>query len=251
MERKVKILVVEDEMLIGAKIALYLAELGYEVTGVLPRAEDALPHVLEDMPDMALLDVRLKGKMDGIELAETLQKEYSLPVIFLTANADDGTFNRAKNAKPFAFLQKPFRKTELKRALELAVTQMELAAAPHEAEHVTDREEEKDAFLLRDRIFLRTKDRMVKILYSDILYVEAERSYCKVVTTQQEYLMTMPMKKFEDMLPIELFQRSHRSYLVNLHHVEAIVESQLMVGEKYLPLSSSLREAFLRRLNAG
>lgn len=251
MERKIKILIVEDEMLIGAKIGLFLAELGYEVTGMLPRAEDALLHILEDMPDMALLDVRLKGPMDGIQLGEILHREHQLPVIFLTANADDDTFHRAKAAKPFAFLQKPFRKTELKRALELALSRMELEASPEVPEQANEQAEEKEAYLLRDRIFLRFKERMVKILYHDILYVEAERSYCKLVATHREYILSMPLKKFEDILPSELFQRTHRSFLVNLHHVDEVVEGQVLVGEHLLPLSNSLREAFMKRLYAG
>jgi len=249
MERKVKILIVEDEMLIGAKIALFLAELGYEVTGLLPKAEDALPHVLEDMPDMALLDVRLKGEMDGIALAEALHSAHNLPVIFLTANTDDDTFGRAKRARPFAFLQKPFRKTELKRALELAVSRMELAALPEGAvDSAAGEKEKKDAFLLRDRIFLRFKDRMVKILYDDILYVQADRSYCQVVTPHREYLLTMALKNFEALLPAEWFQRTHRSYLVNLRHIEEVVESELIVGDKRLPLGGNWREALMKRL---
>lgn len=100
MDNSIKILVVEDEMLIGAKIAMFLSELGYEVTAILPRAEEALTHVLENMPDMALLDVSLKGEMDGIALAEALHSAHQLPVIFLTANSDDATFQRAKAAKP-------------------------------------------------------------------------------------------------------------------------------------------------------
>ena len=100
MEHKVKILVVEDEMLIGAKIALYLSELGYEVTALLPRAEEALQHVQDDLPDLALLDIQLRGDMDGITLAELLYTQHKIPVIFLTANTDDATFNRAKAARP-------------------------------------------------------------------------------------------------------------------------------------------------------
>ncbi len=253
MEQKIKVLIVEDEMLIGMEIAHFLDEMGYEVTAVLPRAEDALPLVLENMPDMALLDVRLKGDMNGIVLGEILNREYNLPIIFLTANGDDDTFERSKVAKPFAFLQKPFQKTGLKRILELAASRMELAARPEGMEPTADNGEEdkKEVYLLRDRIFLRFKDRMIKILHNDILYVEADRSYCQVVTTQRKYLLTMSMKKFEDMLPADSFQRTHRSYLVNLHHVEELGEGQVVVGDHHLPLSSGLRDAFLKRLNAG
>jgi DNA-binding LytR/AlgR family response regulator len=244
MESKLKILVVEDEMLIGAKISLFLTELGYEVTAILPRAEEALVHVQENLPDIALLDVRLKGDMDGIALAEALQAEHKLPIIFLTANSDDDTFQRAKAAKPFAFLAKPFRKTELQRAIELTISRMEDEA---NSGPVAPKTEEDNAFLLDDRIFVRYKDRMVKIVFDDIRYVEADRNYCRIFTQSKEYLLTMPMKALEDKLPPAHFQRIHRSHIVNLAHVDEVAEGYVVIGSKQLPLSQSLREGFLKR----
>lgn len=244
MEGKLKILVAEDEMLIGAKISLFLTELGYEVTAILPRAEEALVHVLDNLPDIALLDVRLKGEMDGIALAEALQKQHKLPIIFLTANSDDDTFNRAKAAKPFAFLAKPFRKTELQRAIELTISRMEDEATNGP---VTPKTEEENTFLLDDRIFVRYKDRMVKIVFHDIRYVEADRNYCRIFTQNKEYLLTMPMKALEDKLPPAQFQRIHRSHIVNLGHVDEVAEGHVVIGTKLLPLSQSLREGFLKR----
>lgn len=244
MEHKVKILIVEDEMLIGAKISLFLSELGYEVTALLPRAEEALVHIHEDLPDLALLDIQLRGDMDGIALAEILHTQHKIPVIFLTANTDDATFNRAKAAKPFAFLAKPFRKTELQRALELAITRMESEANP---EPIAPKTEEDNAFLLDDRIFVRFKDRMVKILFDTIRYVEADRNYCRIFTPDREYLLTMPLKSIEAKLPAAKFQRIHRSHIVNLAHVDEVSEGHVHIGDTHLPLSQSLREEFLKR----
>ncbi|MCA1745511.1 MAG: response regulator, partial [Bacteroidales bacterium] len=200
MEAKVRIMVVEDEMIIAAKVGMFLTELGYEVSAILPGAEDALAHVARSSPDIALLDIQLQGDMDGIALAQELRNKYQLPVIFLTANADDATFERAKAARPFAFLQKPFRKTELQRILELAIARM---AGQHD---VTDPKQiPDDGFCLDDRIFVRHNDKMVKIMFADILHVAADRSYCQIVTTDKEYLLTMPMKRLEDKLPAASF----------------------------------------------
>ena len=81
MDTSVKILVVEDEMLIGAKISMLLTNLGYEVTGILPRGEGAIVQVEENKPDIIVLDINLKGKIDGIETATILQRK-NIPVIF-------------------------------------------------------------------------------------------------------------------------------------------------------------------------
>ena len=93
MSTLIKILVVEDEMIIGAKISMQLTSLGYEVTGMLPRGEEAILHVADNRPDIVLLDINLKGKLDGIETAIQLQQHGPIPVIYLTANSDEATFN--------------------------------------------------------------------------------------------------------------------------------------------------------------
>lgn len=245
-ETAIKILIVEDEMLIAAKISMFLTELGYEVTGILPRAEEALLSVEENPPDIALLDIHLKGEMDGIALARALHTGAHIPVIFLTANSDDATFDRARVAKPYAFLSKPFNKTDLQRALELTIA---LMGADNTGTDSTQQVSEESSFILSDRIFVRNKDRMVKILFEAILYLEAERNYCRIITKTREYLLTMPMKSLEDKLPGH-FQRIHRSHIVNLLHVEEMDDATVTVGQKTLPLSKSWKEELLRRIKA-
>jgi len=78
-----KILIVEDEMIIGAKISMYITNMGYEVIGLLAKGEEALVHIRSNRPDIILLDIRLKGEMDGIETAQEMQLEYDIPVIYI------------------------------------------------------------------------------------------------------------------------------------------------------------------------
>ncbi|NEN22160.1 response regulator transcription factor [Cryomorpha ignava] len=243
-DKPVKILVVEDEMIIAAKISMYLIEMGYEVTGIIPRSEEVLNHLELNDPDIVLLDIQLKGDMDGVELAALLIKEHPIPVIFLTANADEETFQRAKDTKPYAFLTKPFKKIDLKRTLELTISRM--------AENTVDAIEvnEPDGTPLTDRIFVLHKDRKVKIMLETILYIEAERNYCNIVTTDGNYLLTMPMKNLEMSLPSSSFQRIHRSHIVNINHVDELDEGTIVVGGKLLGLSKTYRKEFLRRINS-
>lgn len=248
MDANIKILIVEDEMLIGAKISMLLTEFGYDITALLPRAEEALVHVTENQPDIALLDVQLRGEMDGISLAEILHKEHGIPVIFLTANADDDTFHKAMLTRPYAFLTKPFKKIDLHRAIELTISRL---AEDHASSLTTEtiKQEENNSYILADRIFIRHKERMVKILFDAILFVEAERNYCRIQTRHQEYLLTMPMKNLESRLPVTHFQRIHRSHIVNLNHVDEVAEGYVYVNGKALSLSPTMKVEFLRRFN--
>jgi DNA-binding LytR/AlgR family response regulator len=236
----IKILIVEDEMLIGAKISMFLSELGYEVTGILPRAEEALNHIQENSPDIALLDIHLKGDMDGIALAQTLMQTHRIPVVFLTANSDDSTFQRAKTAQPYAFLSKPFNKTDLQRALELAIARMTNRKEVPENKPASD-------FVLADRIFIHHKNRTIKVLFETIQYIEAERNYCRIVTSTKEYTLSMPMKNLESSLP-DFFQRIHRSHIVNLKCLDEIDDFSVRVGSALLPVGKSFKEDLMRRI---
>jgi DNA-binding LytR/AlgR family response regulator len=238
--KSVKILVVEDDPHTATNIATFLSELGYDITAIVPSAEAAVLQLTENHPDLVLLDIQLNGGMDGIELGHILQDEHEIPVLFLTANADDATFNRAKEAKPYAFLPKPIVKLDLKRALELTLGLL------YDEDDAADEEDASN--VLDDRIFVRYKERMVKIMLDTILFVEAERNYCRVVTHSKEYLLTMPMKSLEDKLPTTHFQRIHRSHIVNMTHVDEVAEGAVIIGQKVLPLSKSLREEFLLRI---
>ncbi len=246
MDTLIKILVVEDEMIIGAKISMQLTSLGYEVTGILPRGEEAILHVQQNKPDIILLDINLKGKIDGIETARQIQLQNNIPVIYLTANSDEVTFNRAKPTKPAAFISKPFKQLDLQRAIELTISRMaeqENGSQPQENPGDTEQ-----PFILSDRIFVRHKEKMVKIMLADILYMEADRNYSRIFTTTKEYVLSITLKTIEERLPVKLFQRIHRSYIINIMHVDEVAESHAIIAQKPIPLGIGMKEQLMMRL---
>ncbi|MEM8524794.1 MAG: response regulator [Bacteroidota bacterium] len=240
----IKILIVEDEMIIAAKISLHLEQLGYEVTGIIPRGEEAVVHCRENAPDILLLDINLKGLIDGVETAQVLQKEMKVPIIYLTANADEVTFNRAKSTRPYAFISKPYKKLDLQRAIELTVSR----TAEYKGISIKDETTQEDSYLLSDRIFVRHNNKMVKLFLKDILYVEAERSYCRIFSRESEYLLSIPLKDLVEKLQAEQFMRVHRSFLINLQQVDEVAESHVVIKKKAVPLGKSYREEFLQRI---
>jgi len=229
MDNLIKILVVEDEMLIGAKISMQLANMGYEVTGILPGGEEAVLHLKENKADVVLLDIHLKGKIDGIETAKQIKKQSNIPIIYLTANADEATFNRAKTTRPAAFISKPFKQLDLQRAIELTISRM----AHDEIKTTTVNNIINEVpVILSDRIFVRCKEKMVKIMVSDILYIEADRNYSRIFTGNKEFLLSTTLKIIEEKLSRNLFVRIHRSYLINLAHVDEVAESYVVIMQK-------------------
>ncbi|MEO8821675.1 MAG: response regulator [Ginsengibacter sp.] len=245
MDHLIKILVVEDEMIIGAKISMQLTNLGYDVTGILPHGEEAVLHVKENHTDIILLDINLRGPLDGIETAKQIQRFSCVPIIYLTANSDEATFNRAKTTKPAAFISKPFKQLDLQRAIELAICRM---AETQTGPLLITESNGEQPFILNDRIFVRYKDKMIRIMIPDILYIEADRNYSRIFTRDKEYLLSITLKTIEEKLSANLFVRIHRSYIINIAQVDEVGESYVIITNKPIPLSAGLKDHLLEKI---
>jgi diguanylate cyclase len=117
----VKILIVEDELLIANNLARKLSKLGYEIVEIVSSGEKAIQMVGEKQPNLVLMDIVIKGEIDGIQAAAQISKKYGIPVIYLTAYADDETLSRAKSTTPFGYILKPFKDRELQVTIEIAL----------------------------------------------------------------------------------------------------------------------------------
>ncbi|MCW5314161.1 response regulator [Nostoc sp. KVJ3] len=116
-----KILVVEDEAIVAKDLQHRLVRFGYTVPVIASSGEEAINQAVEISPDLVLMDIKLKGKMDGIEAAQEIHKHLDIPIIYLTAYADESTLIRAKIAEPFCYLLKPFKEKELQTNIEITL----------------------------------------------------------------------------------------------------------------------------------
>ncbi|MGB0423259.1 MAG: response regulator, partial [Flavobacteriales bacterium] len=117
----VNILVTEDESIVRKDIERSLKKLGYNVVGSADTGEKAISLAKELKPDLALMDIMLKGDMTGIEAASEIKKAIDIPVIFLTAYADESTLNKAKITEPHAYILKPFKEIDIHTSIEMAM----------------------------------------------------------------------------------------------------------------------------------
>ncbi|MBU1564711.1 MAG: response regulator [Proteobacteria bacterium] len=131
--KKWEIMIVEDEVLIAAELAQQLNSLGYNVPVSVTSGEKALEKLAEVTPDLILMDIQLKGELDGIETAMHIHDHHKIPVIFLTAFADDTFLQKAKTSEPFGYLIKPIDIRELHSTIEMALFK---AAAEREKEQL-------------------------------------------------------------------------------------------------------------------
>jgi DNA-binding LytR/AlgR family response regulator len=246
MNENVKILIVEDDMIIAAKISMQLTKLGYEVTGIVSRGEEAVRHAVDNIPDIVLLDINLKGKLDGVETATQMQLTANIPIIYVTANTDEGTFNRAKATRPHAFIGKPINNLDLQRAIELTISR--LAEQHHFSSETEEPTTSETPFVLSDRIFVRNGGRMIKIFIADILYIEADRNYCQIFAKNQKHTLAITLKNMEEKLPAAEFLRIHRSFIANISQIDEVSEHHVLISGQQLSLSNAYREELLKRI---
>jgi two-component system cell cycle sensor histidine kinase/response regulator CckA len=131
---KPKLMIVEDDHIVAMDLQGILQSLGYVVSAVVSRGEEAIEKADQTRPDLALMDIRLRGDMDGIETAEQFRTRFDIPVVFLTAYADKTTLERAKLTAPLAYVIKPFDQRELHSAIEVALYRYQMERRLRESE---------------------------------------------------------------------------------------------------------------------
>lgn len=246
---KVKILVVEDESIVSKDIQHSLKRLGYIVCGAASTAEKAVDLVAEEKPDIVLMDIMLKGDMNGIEAAEIVKREYHIPVIFLTAYADEVTLAKAKVTEPYGYIIKPFKEIDLHTSIEMALYK-----------HKKEKEVEKERDLLyslvegkesKDFIFVKSNSRLVKLNTKDIYFIEALKDYVVINTLDKRYTIHSTMKDIERKLGDDDFARVHRSFIVRLDKIATIEypNLQLEKDKKMIPIGGSYKDHLVKRLN--
>ncbi|MBF9251869.1 LytTR family transcriptional regulator DNA-binding domain-containing protein [Pontibacter sp. 172403-2] len=242
---KPKILISEDEVIIAEDIAASLEELGYEICAI-DSGEETLNIIRETQPDLVLLDINLRGKADGVEIGARIRQEFNLPFIYLTAYADKATLDRAKKTEPDGFLVKPFDEKGLRSAIEIALYK-------HDNQNGKGidgtQQNAKEQEVATDYIFVKVKHRIIKVQYSNILWVEAYDNYSFIVTADQKYLVSSTLKDMEQKLPPQNFVRVHRSYIANLDMIEALEENAVVFAKGDIPIGKSYKKTLMSRFN--
>lgn len=240
---KLKLLIVEDDPIIAADLERAMKKMGYEVLDAVESGEEALEVVAQDPPDLVLMDIQLEGDLDGIDTAHMISKKQAIPIIYLTSNTDERTFNRAKLTQPHGFLSKPFRLTDIKHSIDLAF--LDDNPSP---EAIEKNEKETRTVKIKESVFVKSRDHLVKIKLAEIMYIEADSCYCTIKTIDESHLIVSTLKKFSSSIENDSLIRIHRSYIVHLQHIDKIGDAYVMIDNKMIPIGRSFREAFFSKI---
>lgn len=235
-----KIGIVEDDLIIARSIEEMLLASGYSVAGPARRYTEAVDLLEHERPDLMLLDIRISGKMDGIDLAHTIRRSFGMPFIFLTANTDSQTIARAKEVEPAAFLAKPVTKAQLFAAIEIAV-------AAHSGRQQATATPVVPAAGGTPGIFVKDGGAFRRIFFDEILYAEILDNYLRLVMQNGEFVV-MRSTLGEFLLEAPGFLQTHRSYAVASTRISKVSVSEVEVGTHTIPMSKTYRSGIFEAL---
>ncbi len=221
---QITVVILEDNPITAQDLREILQENGIKVLKTFFSAEDALKEWDKIPADLWLVDIKLKGELTGIDFAKSISEASEVPFIFLTANSDKHTVDEAIAIGPASFLTKPFDDKDVVIAIELAVqnsvNKKPIVAPPNQLPFV----------------FLKNGNKFTKVALDHISYLEADGSYCKVITEDQEYTLSCNLNHFSSNINNGSFLRIHRSYSVNVDSISGIDSDYIYVNEKTLPI---------------
>jgi DNA-binding LytR/AlgR family response regulator len=239
---QVRILIVEDEILVAQDFAARLTEAGYDIVGLASSVKEAQDFIDSNKIDIALLDIMLDEGGTGIEVAKYLNTHQPVPFIFISSLVDSQTVEKAKEVSPSAYLVKPFVTRELHIAIEIALNRFEKGGQAD----TTPMPETTDHVVLPGRVFIKTQSRFERIDLKDILWLEAESNCTTVVTQAKNYLLTVTLSTLHERLNNPLFIRVHRSYVVNADLVDSFDGGRVFINKHEIPVSKQHRDEILR-----
>lgn len=243
---KVKVLIVEDELIIAEDMRMMLEDSGYEVGGVTGDPEEAKRLILATRPDIILLDITLGIQQLGLELAAYIVENHHTPFIFCTSHGDKSTIQSAAALHPYGYLIKPFEQADLYSSIELALVNY---AKKRTATTDQKAEENSENVLIKDALFIKEGSMYVKVQVEEILWLSSDGNYTQVhLKDGKKHLVRMPLKDLHEQLPQTHFFRSHRSFVINLKEIEAVNNQQVMIRKEEIPLGKNHRDELFARI---
>jgi DNA-binding LytR/AlgR family response regulator len=230
----VKIGVVEDEMIIAASIVSTLKKLNYLVSTPASSYSEALEMIEKEQPHLLLLDINLGGQKDGIDVAEYVRANYQLPIIFLTANSDITTVQRAKTVKPNAYLLKPFTKDDLFASVEIAISNFY---------------ENADRNSKKENLIVKSGYDFVNIKIEKIVFIQSNDNYVSIQLTEGKPLIVRStLSEMLEKLPLNEFSRINRSVIINHSCIQKIETDQIMVAETKFTIAAKSKQELLEKV---
>jgi DNA-binding LytR/AlgR family response regulator len=236
MNQNYKILIVEDEILVATDIQESLESLGYNVQDAVDTGLKAIAAVEKELPDLVLMDINLKGEMTGIEAAKIINQKHDVPIIYLTANADIDTVNKAKVALPYGYIIKPFTDKDLQTNIEIAIFKF-----GNDLKLKMESEQFNTFFDLKDhaknQIIVHGSQGLEKINIDEVFYIEKNGDNTVVHMAYDEVITNKSFEELVELFPKKKFIQVSKFYVVNTSKVFAVKYPEIIIADKMSVIS--------------
>ncbi|MBB1284501.1 response regulator transcription factor [Flavisolibacter sp. BT320] len=230
--KKIRCIVVDDEPLARELVMMYVSRLAnWEVAAQCRCVAEAYESLYQNDVDVIFLDINMPDKT-GIEFLSALKNPPQ--VVFTTAYAEYAA--KAFDLRAVDYLVKPITEERFREAVQ----KVEHLQAPNSATATTP--------TTTDHVFLKQDNRLVKVLFDDILYVEALKDFSKLFLKERPMLISAHLKLMEDLLPADRFLRVHRSYIIALDKISALQGNIIEIGPQQIPVGSTYKDELMKRL---
>jgi|TARA_R110002167_G_scaffold74916_4_gene209620 DNA-binding LytR/AlgR family response regulator len=230
-----------------------LEEIGYEIVDNVIVYEQAIEVLKTQQVDLVLIDIILASDKTGIDLGKHIRENYDIPFIFVTSNSDRATVENAKTVKPNGYLVKPFEQQDLYTSIEIALSNF-IYGKQNVAKGISHDDVNEDVpmsnSILKDSIFVKKQHLYYRIQFGDIQFIKADNVYLEVNTIDKKFLVRSPLKDYLEKLPQNKFYRAHKSYIVNVDHIDAINSKDIMINNTLIPISKDFKEFIISAMNS-
>jgi DNA-binding LytR/AlgR family response regulator len=248
IEQKFNILIVEDERLVAKDISARLKQKGYDIVGIADNYETALTLFNTHLPDLVLLDINIKGDKNGIDIALQINQTRPTPFIFITAQTDAETLQKAKDTFPSAYLVKPFTTTHLAVSIDLALHNFSYQKKTTSKTEL-ENQEEGNLYTKQDYVFIKDSNCYIKINQNDVYMIESDGNYVKIHTLEKRYLIRCTISKAILRMNKPYFVRVHRSFCVNINKITRFNEQEITIENLKVPIGRNYKEGFIKNFD--
>jgi DNA-binding LytR/AlgR family response regulator len=249
MNEPFKILIVEDEAIVALDLSMRLQSANYVVVGHATSGKEAEQLFRETSPDLVLMDINIAGELDGIETATRLKQIQDVPIIFLSALSQKDVLERAKSAQPAGYLVKPFNAESLFTSIEIAMynfATLKMGEAPSQAQKPQVNKEQ--VLFYNEFFFIKDQGRFTKVAFRNLLFVEANDNYIKLMTKDKVISIRLSMQAFSEAVVHQHLVRVHRGFMINLQNMDSFSDEEITMGRHQIPIGRSYKDDFLKSL---
>ncbi|WP_144604271.1 LytR/AlgR family response regulator transcription factor [Algoriphagus algorifonticola] len=240
---KPKLVLIEDNLNLSENLCELLEINNYNVIATYDSAENVLESLKRQPPDLALIDIKLKGEENGIQLATKIRSEIDIPLVFITSSSGKEVISRVSHLKPDGFIVKPFTTETLITSIELAFTNHSGEKNNETIDHLVGSRKSKEEFFVRENGWLK------KIKTNDVDWIKTEGTYTHIYVKGRQFTLRNTIKEVMGVLDENQFLRVHKSYIINLEQIDAFNSTAVKIDDHEIPIGRNFYKDLVALVN--